>query len=403
MSKKENFMSILKSYGWFIAILIPCIVLFALYKVQNPANTAGVGYLYYTIFLAVGVLLLVKGADFFVDGASAIARKLHISPLVIGLTVVSFGTSAPELAVSLTSSLQGNSGIALGNVVGSNIMNLLIVLGLSSIVTPIVVKKSLTKREFPFLIVTTVLLMIFSMDILFDGYSKENVVSNVLSRGEALIFLFGIVAFCYISIVMAKKDAKKESLEMGYADNVPTPVEEEALPVWKAIFLLLIGLGGIVVGAEFVTTPATVIATSLGAVAGLDPKLVVNVVGLTVVAIGTSLPELVTSMIAAKKGENEIAIGNVVGSNIFNILFICGLSGIILPLTMSSDIITDMVISLGVTLLVFYFARSGKISRKAGGILVGVYAIYLTYILVRLWHPEIAIPFDFTILNGIRG
>ena len=404
MSKKENLINIVKSYGWFIVILIPCIVLFAMYKVQSPANTAGVGYLYYTIFLAVGVLLLVKGADYFVDGASAIARKLHISPLVVGLTVVSFGTSAPELAVSLTSSLQGNSGIALGNVVGSNIMNLLIVLGLSSIVTPIVVKKSLTKREFPFLIVATVLLMIFSMDILFDGYSKENVVSNVLSRGEALIFLFGIIAFCYISIVMAKKDAKKESLEMGYSDNVaPAKEEEEDFPVWKAIFLLLIGLGGIVVGAEFVTTPATVIATSLGSAAGLDPKLVVNVVGLTVVAIGTSLPELVTSMIAARKGENEIAIGNVVGSNIFNILFICGLSGIILPLTMTADIITDMVISFGVTLLVFYFARSGRISRKAGGILVGVYCIYLTYILVRLWFPQIAIPFDFTILNQIRG
>lgn len=396
MSKKETFMSLLKSYGWFVVILIPCIVLFALFKVENPGYISGVTYLYHTLFLMVGVLLLVKGADYFVDGASAIAKKLHISPLVVGLTVVSFGTSAPELAVSLTSAIQGNSGISLGNVVGSNIMNLLVVLGLSSLVTPILVKKSLIKREFPFLIATTILLMIFSMDRLFDGFSMADL-PNLLSRGEALIFIFGIVAFCYMSIVMAKKDAKKESLEMGYSDNVPEAkaLEEEACPVWKALFLLLIGLGGIVVGAEFVTTPATVIAKSLGVAAGLQEKMVVNVVGLTVVAIGTSLPELVTSMIAAKKGENEIAIGNVVGSNIFNILFICGLSGIIIPLTMTADIITDMIISLGATLLVFYFARSGKISRKAGGIFVCVYLCYLTYILVRLWFPQIAIPFDY--------
>ena len=392
--KKSEIKDMAIKYGWFIILLIPMIVTFAMYK-QDP-NTIplahGVTYLYYVIFLALGVLMLVKGADYFVDGASAISKKLHISPLVIGLTVVSFGTSAPELAVSLTSSIQGNSGIALGNVVGSNIMNLLIVLGLSSIVTPIAVKGSLTKREFPFLIGATILLMIFSMDRLFDGF-QNGAITNILSRGEALIFIFGIVAFCYISIVMAKKDAKREALELGYT-SVPDEADEiKDFPIWKAIFVLLIGLGGIVVGAEFVTTPATTVARSLGDLAGLDQKMVINVVGLTVVAIGTSLPELVTSMIAAKKGENEIAIGNVVGSNIFNILFICGLSGIIIPLTMTADIITDMVISLGATLLVFYFARSGKISRKAGAIFVSVYFVYLAYILTRLWFPQIAIPF----------
>ena len=391
---KNEIKDIVIKYGWFIVLLIPMIITFAMYK-QDP-NTIplaqGVSYLYYAIFLALGVLMLVKGADFFVDGASAISKKLHISPLVIGLTVVSFGTSAPELAVSLTSAIQGNSGIALGNVVGSNIMNLLVVLGLSSIVTPIAVKGSLTKREFPFLIGASILLLIFSMDRLFDGFQNE-ALANLLSRGEALIFIFGIVAFCYISIVMAKKDAKREALELGYT-NVPEVDDDiKDFPIWKAIFVLLIGLGGIVVGAEFVTTPATTIARSLGDLAGLDQKMVINVVGLTVVAIGTSLPELVTSMIAAKKGENEIAIGNVVGSNIFNILFICGLSGIIIPLTMTADIITDMVISLGATLLVFYFARSGKIGRKAGGIFLSVYFIYLAYILTRLWFPQIAIPF----------
>lgn len=356
------------------------------------ATLDGLGYFLNALFLVIGVVLLVKGADFFVGGASSIAKKLRIPALVIGLTVVSFGTSAPELAVSLTSSIKGNSGIALGNVVGSNIMNLLVVLGCSSVIAPIAVKKSLCKREFPFLIGTTVLLMIFSMDALFAGFDGTN---NILSRGESLIFVFGIVAFCYISIVMAKKDAQIE-LSQALAEGREAQIQEEEIKevsLWKSILLLVLGLAGIIVGAEFVTTPATSIAISLGEAAKLDSEMVVNVVGLTVVAIGTSLPELVTSIMAAKRGENEIAIGNVVGSNIFNILFICGLSGIITPLTMTSDIITDMVLSLGATILVLCFCKKGQISKKNGAIFIGVYALYLTYILFRLVFPFIAIPF----------
>lgn len=356
------------------------------------ATLDGLGYFLNALFLVIGVVLLVKGADFFVGGASSIAKKLRIPALVIGLTVVSFGTSAPELAVSLTSSIKGNSGIALGNVVGSNIMNLLVVLGCSLVIAPIAVKKSLCKREFPFLIGATVLLMIFSMDALFAGFDGTN---NILSRGESLIFVFGIVAFCYISIVMAKKDAQIE-LSQALAEGREAQIQEEEIKevaLWKSILLLVLGLAGIIVGAEFVTTPATSIAISLGEAAKLDSKMVVNVVGLTVVAVGTSLPELVTSIMAAKRGENEIAIGNVVGSNIFNILFICGLSGVITPLTMTSDIITDMVLTLGATILVFCFCKKGQISKKNGAILLGVYALYLTYILLRLVFPFIAIPF----------
>lgn len=356
------------------------------------ATLDGLGYFLNALFLVIGVVLLVKGADFFVGGASSIAKKLRIPALVIGLTVVSFGTSAPELAVSLTSSIKGNSGIALGNVVGSNIMNLLVVLGCSSVIAPIAVKKSLCKREIPFLIGATVLLMIFSMDALFAGFDGTK---NLLSRGEALVFVFGIVAFCYISIVMAKKDAQIE-LSQALAEGREAQIQEEEIKevaLWKSILLLVLGLAGIIVGAEFVTTPATSIAISLGEAAKLDSEMVVNVVGLTVVAVGTSLPELVTSIMAAKRGENEIAIGNVVGSNIFNILFICGLSGIITPLTMTSDIITDMVLSLGATILVLCFCKKGQISKKNGAILLGVYALYLTYILFRLVFPFIAIPF----------
>lgn len=349
----------------------------------------GLGYFLNLLFLVIGIALLVEGADYFVSGASSIAKKLKISSLVIGLTVVSFGTSAPELAVSLSSSIKGESGIALGNVVGSNIMNLLVVLGFSSVIAPIAVKGSICKREFPFLLASTGLLIIFSLDNLFSGYSG---IENILSRGECLIFICGIALFCYISIVMAKKDAQRD-LGAAAEQQEASPKPEKDTPVWKAVVALLLGLAGIVIGAEFVTTPATNIATSLGLAANLDKAMVTNVVGLTVVAIGTSLPELVTSIMAAKKGENEIAIGNVVGSNIFNILFICGLSGVITPLTMTNDIITDMILSLGATILVFVICRKGKITRKNGGILLGVYALYLAYILIRLFYPSLAIPF----------
>lgn len=346
----------------------------------------GLGYFLNCLFLVIGVVLLVKGADFFVASASSIAKKFKISALVIGLTVVSFGTSAPELAVSLTSSIKGESGLALGNVVGSNIANLALVLGLSALISPIVVKKSICKREFPFLIASTMLLIIFSFDNLFSGYKG---VENLLSRGEALVFIAGIALFCYISIVMAKKDAQQEALDVSVEEN-----EEEIkeLPLWKTLVFLIGGLAGIIVGAEFVTTPASSIATSIGISLGVEKNLMTNLVGLTVVAIGTSLPELVTSVMAAKRGENEIAVGNVVGSNIFNILFICGLSGIITPLTMSADIMTDMIVSLLLTILVLCFCNKGKIKRNYGGILLGCYAAYIIYIVVRLFYPMMVIP-----------
>lgn len=350
----------------------------------------GLGYFLNCLFLVIGVVLLVKGADFFVASASSIAKKFKISSLIIGLTVVSFGTSAPELAVSLTSAIKGESGLALGNVVGSNIANLALVLGCSAVISPIVVKKSICKREFPFLLLTTVLLIIFSFDNLFSGYQLGEA-ANILSRGESLIFVFGIVAFCLFSIKMAKKDAQDINL---IESDVSLPPEEEIkeYPLWKTILFLIIGLAGIVVGAEFVTTPASSIATSIGISLGVDKGLMTNLVGLTVVAIGTSLPELVTSVMAAKKGENEIAVGNVVGSNIFNVLFICGLSGIITPLTMSADIMTDMVLCLALSIFVFYLCKKGTLKRSYGGILLGTYAVYLAYIIIRLFYPFLVIP-----------
>ncbi len=348
------------------------------------AGLSPLGYILNILFLCIGVLLLVKGADWFVASSSSIAKKFKISSLVIGLTVVSFGTSAPELAVSTISSLKGVSGIALGNVVGSNICNMALVLGLSALISPIAIKKSLCKREIPFLIMTTVVLMIFAFDNLLSGYKGYE---NLLARGECLIFLALFVVYCYISVIMAQKE-----VEDPREGEVEVQDEIVELPMKKTLILLLIGLAGIILGAEFVTTPAKNIATSIGLIIGVEEALLTNLVGLTVVAVGTSLPELVTSVMAAKKGENEIAVGNVVGSNIFNILLILGVSGTITPLTMSADIMTDIIISLALAVLMLYFAKTGKMKRSTGLIFVLCYVSYLAYIVTRLFFPFIVIP-----------
>lgn len=342
------------------------------------------GYILNILFLCVGVLLLVKGADWFVASSSSIAKKFKISSLVIGLTVVSFGTSAPELAVSTISSIKGVNGIALGNVVGSNICNIALVLGLSALISPIVIKKSLCKREIPFLLMTTIVLAIFVFDNLLSGYLGYE---NLLSRGECIIFLALFVVYCYISIIMAQKEVK-DPREV----NNETEDEIVELPMKKTMILLILGLSGIIMGAEFVTTPAKNIATSIGLIIGVEESLLTNLVGLTVVAVGTSLPELVTSVIAAKKGENEIAVGNVVGSNIFNILLILGVSGVITPHTMSADIMTDIILSLALVILMLAFAKRGKMNRIMGLVLVLCYVLYLSYIVTRLFFPGIVIP-----------
>lgn len=321
------------------------------------------------IFLVIGVLLLIKGADIFVMSSSSIAKRMKVSPLIIGLTIVSFGTSAPELAVSVAASLKVAPGatadIAMGNVVGSNIMNLLVVLGASAVITPIAVKKGITKREFPFLIISSLLLLFLAFDVITGG-------NGVIQRLEAVALLVMLGYFIYI-LIRGAIDDKEE-------------VEEQIIkmPIWKAIVLLVLGLAGIVVGAEFVTTPATSLATDVAIRAGLDQSLVTTLVALTVVAVGTSLPELVTSIMAAKRGENEIALGNVIGSNIFNILFIVGIAGSITPLGVNGAVLIDIVIMTAVTILVFVLCCLGhKITRKKGVILLGCYVAYLVYIIIR--------------------
>lgn len=310
--------------------------------------------------LLLGFLFLVKGADFFVDGSSGIARFFKIPSIVIGLTIVSFGTSLPELAVSLTSALKGINGIALGNVVGSNVTNLMLVAGATAIISPIPVDKNLMKKDYPFSMLITAALLAISADRILSGSSEQ-----MITRGDAIILLILFVIFMYSTVNYSLSNRQEEQDD-----------EEDASPLWKSILLSVLGLAGVIAGGQMVVKSASAIA----AAAGMSDTLI----GLTVVAFGTSLPELVTSLIAAKKGENDIAIGNVVGSNIFNILFILGLSSLISPIAVSSEIITDSLILIGFSAFVWLFAWPKlKVSRPLGISMILLFAAYYVYIFLR--------------------
>ncbi|HCW52281.1 MAG TPA: sodium:proton exchanger, partial [Clostridium sp.] len=308
------------------------------------------------ILLLVGFVLLIKGADVFVDGASSIAKKLGIPPVIVGLTIVSIGTSAPELAVSLISALKGNNNIAIGNVIGSNIFNSLMVLGVTAIVLPIIVVKKKVKSDFLINLFVTILLFLLAFDsILGLGINK-------ISRFDGIILI--ILCIAYISFLVMK--AKKS--------NMPEPSEEEKnINVFVKILLIVIGAIGIVAGGQLVVNSATNIATSLG----MSEKLV----GLTIVAMGTSLPELVTSVVAALKGENDIALGNVLGSNIFNILLILGVSSAISPIVVESSLMIDFIYLIVITIimyiLIFVNKKQEKKLSKAEGIFFVV--LYIGY------------------------
>lgn len=313
------------------------------------------------LILLIGFAFLVKGADWFVEGASSIARSFKIPPIIIGLTIVAFGTSAPEAAVSFTAALQGNNDIAIGNVVGSNIFNILGVLGISSIIYPLSVKKNTIIKEFPFAILSALVLWVLSHDIRLQGYSE-----NFLSKADGLILLalFGI--FMYYLIEMALTSKEEMDVEEG----------NKNLTVSKAIVISLIGLVGIILGGKWVVDAASVIAVSWG--------MSENLVGLTIVAIGTSLPELVTSIVAATKKESDIAIGNVLGSNLFNIFFILGASAIISPVAVNSIVFFDMIFMLIITIITFVLAATRRTINKTEGIILTLmYVGYMAYIIMR--------------------
>lgn len=313
------------------------------------------------VWLILGFLLLVKGADWFVSGASGIAKKLRIPAVVIGLTVVAFGTSAPEMAVSVSAAVQGKNEIALGNVVGSNIFNLLMVLGISGMIFPLTVDKNVLRRDFPLSVAATVLLGLLA----FAG-----VQGNTLSRADGIILLVIFAAYMAVLLRQALKGRRDTSLEE------PASGENTLKSLTVNIINSIGGLACIVLGGNLVVESASDIARSFG--------VSENLIALTIVAIGTSLPELVTSVVAAVKKENDIAVGNVIGSNIFNILCILGLSAAINPINVISEAYWDILICLAVSAVyLVYVLWKKSVGRAAGASMAALYIGYTAYLLIR--------------------
>ncbi len=335
----------------------------------------------YVVGLALGVFCLVKFCDIFVDSSSAIAKKLKISPLIIGLTIVAMGTSLPELAVSVSDAIQciaenQNANVAIGNVIGSNICNILLVLGISVTFTPIAVRKNVSRREMPILLAATAIVVLFVG--LFGLNSAADINDLAITRWEGIILVVLMIAYMTYVIVMAKKHPEQIETE-----NDNEEVKSKEMPLWKAIILVIVGAVGIILGGQFVVFGAKGLALKGASAMHLDADLAESIVGLTIVAVGTSLPELVTSAIAAKKGENEIALGNVIGSNLFNMLFVMGIAATVNPLTTGSQVLIDALVMLAATALLFVFALKGKLKRAHGISLLCIYVVYLTYLILR--------------------
>lgn len=299
--------------------------------------------------LLVGFLLLVKGADWFVEGAAGIAKKLGIPQLVIGLTIVAMGTSMPEAAVSITAALQGNAGITIGNIVGSNILNILIILGVTALITNVAIQKSTLYYEIPYMLIITVVLMIFG------------ITGAEITFAEGIIFWILFIVFLGYLFVMSKKGCSQE--DAGVKD----------IPVWKCILFMVIGGVMVVKGSDFAVSGASEIARFFG--------MSERFIGLTIVAFGTSLPELVTSVTAAKKGNAGIAIGNIVGSNIFNILFVIGTTALICTVPFESKFIIDTVIAIVSGVVLWLGTIKYRELRKPCGIVMLLgYAAYFIYL-----------------------
>ena len=316
------------------------------------------------IMLVIGFIFLIKGADFFVDGSASIAKKLKIPDIIIGLTVVAMGTSMPELVVSASSALKGNSDIAIGNVVGSNLLNVLIILGLSAIIVPLCVDKSMFKRDIPVLLLTAVTVPAIAI-----AY-KLTVGKYMIGRVGGIILAILFIGYIVMNVKAALDYRKKNA---GVDDG--EEIKESSW--WKSILFTVGGAALIIVGGDLSVDGAVAIAKQLG--------ISEAVIGLTVIALGTSLPELVTSVVAAKKGSSDIALGNIVGSNIFNALLILGTTAIIKPIAVPFKSVIDLMILLGVSIYLAITARTGKkISRLEGATYVAFYAIYLTYLFISM-------------------
>ena len=312
------------------------------------------------VLLLAGFVLLIKGADFFVEGAASLAGKLRIPSLVVGLTIVALGTSAPELAVIISASLGGQNSMAVSNVIGSNVFNLLGVLGVCALIIPLGVTKEILRRDYPVSIAVSAL---FFLMLLFVGATGE------ITLWEALLLVALLIGYIAWTVVSAMKSRKS-------AEEAP----DKPFVWWKCALFIIVGVAGIIFGGNLVVDHAS----ALGAAIGMSDSLV----GLTICAVGTSLPELVTSITACKKGEKDMAIGNVVGSNILNVLCILGVSGVISPISVVGADLSNTLVDFGVYVVVcvltyVFCLTQKKITRVEGGILTGMYLLYMAYAIVR--------------------
>lgn len=317
-------------------------------------------YLLLIVCLVGGFVLLIKGADYFVDGASSVAKMLKVPSLIIGMTIVAMGTSLPETAVSVSASITQSNGLAIGNAIGSNIFNLMVVCGLCVLFVPLDIDKGTLLREFPFSIVIAVLLLVFGL------------VGSSVNRIEGAVLLVLFILFLLYMIFSAKKQAKENALLSPEED------EEKPMPVWKAILCIVFGAAAIAIGGDLVVDSATRIASIL--------HMTDTLIGLTVVALGTSLPELVTSVVAARKNQLDMALGNVIGSNIFNILFVLGIAIVISPLSFTMENAIDIAILCGMSVMVWLFTwKNKRLVRWQGIVMLLGYVAYLAYIIARVY------------------
>lgn len=314
------------------------------------------------LLIIVGVALVLWGADRLTEGASGIARRMNVPEIVIGLTIVAAGTSAPELCVSLVSALRGTPDLAIGNVVGSNIMNTLLIVGCAAVAAPMTISKATVKKDIPFTLTASLLLLVVCM----DGWQSLSISGNVISRLDGAWLLLAFAAFMYYTFSEAKS---------GMATVPETAIE--SMPVWKGTLWVVVGLTCLVVGSNLFVDCASSLAADLGVSEG--------VIGLTIVAGGTSLPELATSVVAARKGQSAIAIGNVIGSNVFNILFILGTTAVICPMQIGGITAIDLGLMLfSVALLWMFSYTKYTVARWEGAVLASIFAVYLGWLLYNV-------------------
>lgn len=311
------------------------------------------------LLLVVGFFVLIKGADWLVDGASSVATNFRVSKTLIGLTIVAFGTSAPELAVAISSLASGSTDLLLGNVIGSNIMNILLLIGIGAVICPIVVSRETTKKELPILLLISTALVVLFLDI-----SLDNAPSNSITRGDAIICLLFFAIFLYYLIVMAKRNREMTSRKK----------EKPKYKLGKSFLLAIVGLVGLVIGSQLVVNSATEIAHVIG--------VSDRIIALTIVALGTSLPELVTTIIAAKRKETDLIVGNIIGSNVFNICIVLGIPVAIFgTITPESFQVLDIIMLILSALLLFLMTRRDKmISRREGVLMLMIFATYYGFI-----------------------